>query len=183
MHCPGIFCRRICKRTSVKMPPPFYRPSPSLSPADHVNMQYKCYPGKQECIHVDLQRGMTFNPDRDLWLRRSLAGSVKRSERSLIGWDRNLGQRVGTSNILCLPLQLLSSCLFAFPLFISLHSRTAAPMGNTVREPGKEQVGAGGGRGRSGPVWPALSPHADTVRGGVTLSSATMSGSSLAQAV
>lgn len=97
---------------------------------------------------MDLQRGMTFNPDRDLWLRRSLAGSVKRSERSLIGRDRNLGQRVGPSNILCLPLQLLSSRLFAFPLFISLHSRTAAPMGNTVRQPGKEQVGAGGGRGR-----------------------------------
>lgn len=53
---------------------------------------------------------------------------------------------------------------------------------------GESRAGAGEGAGRSRrrtgrPVWSALSLHTDTVWGGVTLSSAAVSGNSLAQAV
>lgn len=152
-----------------------------IPPPSIIISRWSCEPAKQALLG---QTGM-----HPLWTCKGewplteteIFLSVKRSERSLIGRGRNLGQRVCPSNILCLPLPLLSSAWFTFPLFISLNSSTAAPIGNMEREPGTEQVGTGGGWGR--PVWSVLSLHADTVWGRVTLSSAAMSGSSLAQDV
>lgn len=59
-----------------------------------------------QCGHAE---GVTFNPDRDLWHFRSVAGRRNRSKMSLIRQDRNLGQRVS------LPVSLASCPIHCHP--------------------------------------------------------------------